>query len=137
LVRKRDMRKDAAPDSKLVYGQLRTNGTITFDELCEQIGERSTASVGDVYLVLKELVKTIRGHLKAGNIVQLDILGNFRPSAGCKGVEDEKDFHTSCFRTPRIVYTPGQELLQEVRKLSFEKLDVKTVTEECDRPHTI
>ena len=51
LVLRKDMTKGAAADSKLYYAVNKSTGTCDFEELCDQIADRSTASRGDVHVV--------------------------------------------------------------------------------------
>ena len=48
LVLRKDMTKGAAAGSKLYYAVNKSTGTCDFEELCDQIADRSTASRGDV-----------------------------------------------------------------------------------------
>ena len=52
LVLRKDMRKDAAEGSKLYYASANTTGTCDVYELCDLISAQSTASSGDVKLIL-------------------------------------------------------------------------------------
>ena len=46
LVLRKDMTKGAAAGSKLYYAVNKSTGTCDFEELCDQIADRSTASRG-------------------------------------------------------------------------------------------
>ena len=63
LVLRKDMRKDAAEGSKLYYASANTTGTCDVYELCDLISAQSTASSGDVKLILDELVNVMRRNL--------------------------------------------------------------------------
>lgn len=129
LVQRPDKRKGATEGSKLYYGQVRAQGTIDFNRLCETIAAYSTASKGDVMLVIDGLLFVLKQSLADGNIVQMGEFGNFRMSAGSSGVETEKEFSTSLFKKGRIIFTPGSMLKEITTKNKFEKLDVITKTE--------
>ena len=99
LVRRPDMRKDAAEGSKLYYAQVRSLKKLKFEKFCNMVAVRSSAFVGDVKLV-------------------------FRMVAGSKGVENEADFNTSFFNKARIVFSPGTMLTQVKKNVTFEHLDL-------------
>ena len=117
LVRRPDMRKDAAEGSKLYYAQVRSLKKLKFEKFCNMVAVRSSAFVGDVKLVMEE-------RLEEGDVIQLGRLGNFRMVAGSKGVENEADFNTSFFNKARIVFSPGTMLTQVKKNVTFEHLDL-------------
>ena len=57
LVLRKDMRKGAEADAKLYYANAKAAGTVGIQELCDLIAEGSTASAGDVKLILDELIR--------------------------------------------------------------------------------
>lgn len=135
LVLRPDKSKDAAEGSKLYYGQVRSQQTTDFNRLCETIAAHSTASKGDVMLVLDGLLFALTQQLADGNIVKVGEFGNFRMTAGSKGSATQEEFNTSLFKKGRIIFTPGTMLKHITTQPKFEKLDV--VVKECDKPHTI
>ena len=78
LVLRKDMRKDAAEGSKLYYASANTTGTCDVYELCDLISAQSTASSGDVKLILDELVNVMRRNLGKGEVVKVGELGSFQ-----------------------------------------------------------
>ena len=78
LVQRLDKSKDAAAGSKLYYGQIRAQQKLEFNKLCEIIASYSTASRGDVMLVIDGLLYVMRQHLENGEVVQVGDFGNFR-----------------------------------------------------------
>lgn len=62
LVKRRDMWKGATEGSKLFYGQVRANGRLTFDMLCNEISRVSTASRCDVQLVIASMIESMSQH---------------------------------------------------------------------------
>ena len=63
LVLRKDMTKGAAADSKLYYAVNKSTGTCDFEELCDQIADRSTASRGDVHVVVDGLLYILKQRL--------------------------------------------------------------------------
>ena len=128
LVRRPDMRKDAAEGSKLYYAQVRSLKKLKFEKFCNMVAVRSSAFVGDVKLVIDGILSVMEERLEEGDVIQLGRLGNFRMVAGSKGTENEKDFNVSLFNKARIVFSPGT-MLNEIRKnAKYEKMDTETVT---------
>ena len=65
----RDMSKGAFEDAKLYYAQAISNGTMTFDELCEDVAETCTLTSADVKAVLDRINYILDKNLRAGRIV--------------------------------------------------------------------
>ena len=122
LVLRRDMRKDAQEGSMLYYGQVRCSDRVSFEELCEAISSYSTASSGDVKLVLDGLLFVMKQNLHKGNIVEMGEFGRFRMTAGSSGSPLAEDFDTRQFKKARIVFTPGKLLRNDCNAPKFEKL---------------
>ncbi|MCC8198244.1 MAG: hypothetical protein LIP06_06625 [Tannerellaceae bacterium] len=138
VVCKKDLRKEASADAKLYHGQIRAGDRITLDELSESISALSTASEGDISVVLDGLLMLMRQNLAKGNIVELGDLGNFHMSAGSPGVEDAEAFSAAMFRKGRIVYSPGNRLIKHIRKhVHYEKQTFIEEEDPCGLPHTI
>ena len=124
LVKRPDMRKDAAEGSKLFYAQVRSLKKLDFNKLCDLIAVRSTAFIGDVMLVIEGLLSVMEERLEEGDVIQMGRLGNFRMVAGSKGTENEKDFNVSLFNRAHIVFYPGTMLTDTIRNASFEKYNI-------------
>ena len=122
LIQRKDMSSDAGPGSKLYYAQAVSAGEMTLDELCEDIAESSTVTSADVKAVLDRLGWILSKNLKAGRIVQVGELGNFRMTLGSSGVSTIEEFNTSLIRKPKVAFYPGKRL-QETRSLAtFERI---------------
>ena len=78
LVRRPDMRKDAAEGSKLYYAQVRSLKKLKFEKFCNMVAVRSSAFVGDVKLVIDGILSVMEERLEEGDVIQLGRLGNFR-----------------------------------------------------------
>ena len=113
LVRRPDMRKDAAEGSKLYYAQVRSLKKLKFEKFCNMVAVRSSAFVGDVKLVIDGILSVMEERLEEGDVI-----------AGSKGVENEADFNTSFFNKARIVFSPGTMLTQVKKNVTFEHLDL-------------
>ena len=138
LVLKKDLTKGAAADAKRYYASANVTGMMDFDTICDVVADRSTASDGDVALVLLGLIRCMQEALLRGEVVQLGALGNFRLSLGSSGVVNADDFHASLIRKPRIIYYPGVKLREMIAKVSIERIgqetDKSNAGGEDDRP---
>lgn len=130
LVQRKDMSKGAEPDAKRYYAQSYSSGMCTIKELCDTIADRSTATAGDVKLVIDGLVHVMAQRLAAGQTVQLAELGYFQAILGSKGVVDKKDFTSDMIKTRKIRFIPGVILSDVRKKLKTTRTD--TVTEETE-----
>lgn len=122
LVLRKDMSKGAAADSRLYYAVNKSSGTCSFEELCDQIADRSTASRGDVQLVIDGLLYILKQRLQKGETVQLGDLGHFQAVIGSRGTKTEPEFNTSLIKRPRIVFRPSVTLKSTTSLMKFEKI---------------
>ena len=128
LVKRRDMSKDAAEGAELYYAQTSITKKVDLNRICSRISKYSTASRGDILLVLDGLLSVMNESHGDGESIHLGDFGSFRMVAGSKGTENEKDFNVSIFNKARIVFSPGT-MLNEIRKnAKYEKMDTETVT---------
>jgi len=127
LVQRKDMGKDAVEGSKKYYGSVSSTGTLGFDQICSSISAYSTASPGDVKLVLDGFVFVASEALLRGEVVQFGELGNFQLKLGSGGVSDAKDYDASMFKRPHIVFRPSIRLKTAVAKVNVEKWPVVVV----------
>lgn len=125
LVLRRDPSKSTPADAKLYYAQSQSNGVCTFDDLCETVADRSSATAGDVKLVLDGFMHVLRTRLLAGNIVQVGELGNFRPVLGSGGVSDPADFNAEMIKTRNIRFHPGKLLKNTTSFFRVERIGEK------------
>ena len=121
LVRRPDMRKDAAEGSKLYYAQVRSLKKLKFEKFCNMVAVRSSAFVGDVKLVIDGILSVMEERLEEGDVIQLGRLGNFRMVAGSKGSATVDGFTTALFNRAHIVFYPGTMLINLVNNVSFER----------------
>lgn len=121
LILRKDLSKNAAPDAKLYHGQVRSVRVIEFDHLCDLISDNSTASSGDVQVVIAGLTRIMQRTMGFGDVVRLGELGSFRMVAGSKGSITSEEFTTSLFKKGRIVFTPGSVLKKMAQNVQFEK----------------
>lgn len=137
LVLKKDLTKGAASNAKRFYASTPVSGTMNFNSICDVIADRSTASDGDVALVVRGLIRTMEKALLRNEVVQMDTLGNFRLSFGSSGSVLEKDFQANMIRKPKIIFTPGAKLRAMIEKINLERIGKEPEAPEgggSDRP---
>ena len=116
LVLKKDLTKGADADAKRYYASANVTGMMDFNTICDVVADRSTASDGDVALVLLGVIRCMQ-------TVQMGALGNFRLSIGSAGVVYASDFQASMIRKPRIIFSPGAKLREMIAKVSVERIE--------------
>ena len=121
LVKRKDMSKDAAEGAELYYAQTSISKKVDLNRICSRISKYSTASRGDILLVLDGLITVMNESLADGESIHLGDFGSFRMVAGSKGSSTEKDFNSSLFNRAHIVFYPGTMLMDIVRDASYEK----------------
>lgn len=126
LVLRKDMRKGAEADAKLYYANAKAAGAVGIQELCDLIAEGSTASAGDVKLILDELIRVMRRSLGKGEVVQVGELGNFQLQFGSTGTLTEKEFNSALIKSKRILFRPGKQLRDAISNYTFEKIVPET-----------
>ena len=128
---------------QLYYAQTRATRTCTFEELCDLIAESSTASSGDVKLVIDRLTKFLAKSLERGEVVQFGELGNFQLLLSSSGSLTTEAFSAAQLRKPRLCFRPGallRNLTQTVKgeRITFEPVEGEDETggsgEEEERP---
>ena len=135
LIKCRNMEKDAPVGSKLVYGSTRATSRMDLNKLCDAIAAHSTASRGDVMLVLEGLIYEMCSKLTEGYSISLGTFGTFRITNGSKGVATPEEFNASMFNKGRITFSAGTMLRGALKDLKYEKMQVVTVEEKCDKEH--
>jgi len=138
LVQRRDMRQDAPAGAKRWHAQSILSGNCTVEELYNDIADRSTATAGDIQLIIDGLVQILSRRLQSGQSVQLGSFGTFRPSLCSDGTEKKEDFNASMIRTPRIVFHPGKQLRELRRNIRVERIVEKEPKEgESEDPESV
>ncbi len=122
LVLRKDLRKDAVEGSQLYYANAKAAGVCDVYELCDLISMTSTASSGDVKLILDELVNVMKRSLGKGEIVQVGELGSFQLQFGSTGTQTKKEFNQALIKSKRIVFRPGKVLRESMNNYAFERI---------------
>ena len=121
LIQRKDMSKDAEEGDKKYYGSISATGTCGMEQICSSISAYSTASPGDVKLVLDGLAFVASEALLRGEVVQFGELGNFQLKMNSEGVDNPDDFDSSMLHNPHIIFRPSMHLKTAVARVSVEK----------------
>nr|DAZ11417.1 MAG TPA: DNA-binding protein [Caudoviricetes sp.] len=114
---------------KIYYAKAQAVGTVTINELAEDISYSTTLTDGDVLNVIRALIKQINKHIERGEIVKLENLGTFQLQISSKSALTEEEFTQDCIRNVKLQFRPGVGLQKtlSLNNLSFKR--VKTLTE--------
>ena len=90
-----------------------TNGTETFDDICEIAGMNTTYAQEEIVACAGLMLKAAARQLKNGKIIDLGPLGKLYPSVSGKWVEKEEDLALTDL-TPHTNYRPSQEVSEAI-----------------------
>lgn len=130
LVLRKDLSKDAPEGAQKYYASVNSNGVMSYKQMCTSIAAYSTASPGDVHVVMDGLLFVLREALLRGEVVQAGELGNFQLNAGSGGTPTAEEFKASLLRKPRIVFRPSTTQKEMLGKVSFERISSGTTGKE-------
>ena len=95
-----------------------TNGTETFDDICEIAGMNTTYAQEEIVACAGLMLKAAARQLKNGKIIDLGPLGKLYPSVSGKWVEKEEDLLLTDL-TPHCNYRPSQEVSEAIAGASL------------------
>ena len=90
-----------------------TNGTETFDDICEIAGMNTTYAQEEIVACAGLMLKAAARQLKNGKIIDLGPLGKLYPSVSGKWVDKEEDLALADL-TPHCNYRPSQEIAEAI-----------------------
>ena len=90
-----------------------TNGTESFDDICEIAGMNTTYAQEEIVACAGLMLKAAARQLKNGKIIDLGPLGKLYPSVSGKWVEKEEDLALTDL-TPHCNYRPSQEIAEAI-----------------------
>ena len=90
-----------------------TNGTESFDDICEIAGMNTTYAQEEIVACAGLMLKAAARQLKNGKIIDLGPLGKLYPSVSGKWVEKEEDLSLTDL-TPHCNYRPSQEIAEAI-----------------------
>lgn len=132
VVRRRNPQDSEMPDK--FYAKNVAMGEITVGKLTERIARISTASRGDIFLVLTALVDEVADCLENGQTVRLGELGSMRLSVSSSGEEELSKVSAQNIRKARIIFTPGVGLKERIGRVNFKQQVVSQPAEPDVKP---
>ena len=106
-----------------------TNGTETFDDICEIAGMNTTYAQEEIVACAGLMLKAAARQLKNGKIIDLGPLGKLYPSVSGKWVEKEDDLTLSDL-TPHANYRPSAEISEAIKGATLGWATAKDETTE-------
>lgn len=142
LVQRKDFTRGAEPDAKKYYAQIVSNGTVSFDEFCEDVAEETALTSADVKSCIDRMTRQLAKHLREGRTVQLGELGTMRASVASTGSDTVDGFDASkMMKKPTFSFMPGKRLQEAREKVLYERISDSGTTstggsteEEEERP---
>lgn len=124
---------------KLFYAQTRATGTCTFAELCALVAQSSTASSGDVKVVIDRLIEFLLLFLARGEVVQCGEFGTFQLVQTSSGSPTTEDFSSALLYRARLRFRPGEKLRNLIQTTKGERFKLEETKSsgsdnEDDRP---
>lgn len=133
-----ELRNPREPESgSKYYAKAQASGTITVDDLAEDISYSTTLTDGEVLNVIRALVHQICKHIQAGRIVKLEHLGSFQVQLRSKGAETVEQFTSGNIQAVRMQFRPGKGLTAalQVNACTFQRVDpLKAKTVQAAEP---
>ena len=109
-----------------------TNGTETFDDICEIAGMNTTYAQEEIVACAGLMLKAAARQLKNGKIIDLGPLGKLYPSVSGKWVEKEDDLVLTDL-TPHCNYRPSQEVSEAIAGASLGWATAKDDNKETEQ----
>lgn len=124
LVQKKNPMNPTAPNK--FYALAVHRRTFNLKQLAREVAGRSTtASEGDVYSVIIELMVVIKEHLDRSDRVLIDGIGSFAVALSSDGAESEDKFHSSLIKAARLLFKSDAEMKSFLSTLKYTKSSVK------------
>lgn len=106
-----------------------TNGTETFDDICEIAGMNTTYAQEEIVACAGLMLKAAARQLKNGKIIDLGPLGKLYPSVSGKWVEKEDELTLNDL-TPHANYRPSAEISEAIKGATLGWATAKDETTE-------
>lgn len=117
--------KEGADNYGKWYARAVHTGTVTIDDLADEMQANCTVKRADIVAVLSELVETMKTHLQMSHRVKLDRLGTFKVGISTKPAESMKDYNaTNYLKNFHVLFQPET-------KVQKDKTRVKALINGC------
>lgn len=108
------------------------NATLSFRKLKKHLQSASTATEGDVTLVVEGIISAIKSNLLEGSNVRIDGLGTF--SLGIKSIntDNRRAINATNIRVDSIHFAPAKDLINDIRsEARFRKASLNVQSVKC------
>jgi predicted histone-like DNA-binding protein len=99
------------------------DGNISKAEVTKEIAAISSMSRGDTSNVIEGVRDITPKYLKLSKSVSIGDLGTLRISFSSEGVDNIEDFNVNMIKDVKYIFTPSQELKQQLNDIHFEKVE--------------
>lgn len=113
--------------------RVKTNGTASFDYICNLAGKGSTLDPIEIEACAKAFCRDAAEQLKDGKIVDLGPLGKLYPSCNSTWVEDPDDLTLDVVK-PSLYYHPAEEVAAAIRSAKLVWAKAKDEDDEETTP---
>lgn len=112
-----DNREGSANKGKW-YARAVHTGTVTIDDLADEMQANCTVKRADIVAVLSELVETMQKHLQMSHRVKLDRLGTFKIGMHTAPADNIKDFTASNnVKSVHILFQPETKIEKDKTRI--------------------
>ena len=102
-----------------LHARIVTNGTISTEELAEEIHGRSTLTTADIHATLISLSKMITEHLRRGDRVHINGLGYLQMTLQCPPVKYPKEIRAESVHFKSVAFRPEIALKDALKTTHF------------------
>ena len=121
-----------------LHARVVPKGTVSSDELAEEIHDRSTLSTADITATLVALADITAEKLRDGQRVYIKGIGYLQMTLQCPPVESESEIRAESVRFKSVAFRPDSQLKERLSTTHFVRQADKShsknySTEEIDR----
>lgn len=97
-------------EPKKWYANAKSSGSMTFNELSEEMSKRSRINRTDTFIILKTLTEILCDNLAKGKVVRLGDLGSFQIALSSEGAESKNKFNSLYIKKTKVIFRPSTDL---------------------------
>lgn len=108
-----------ATAARKFYVSTQSAGSVTLEEMADEISDRCTLTETDLVAALNALQREMIKNLLAGKIVRFGTFGSFQLALSSTGVDTAKDATQDQVRAARVRFRPGMRIQDNLRLLKY------------------
>ncbi|CAD5252002.1 MULTISPECIES: HU family DNA-binding protein [unclassified Imperialibacter] len=105
------------------YAAIERDRQVQMRQFIKAIWARSTVNMADVYAVIETFLQLIPEYLLDGRPIELGPLGKFSIGISSTGHLLPEEVNVYSIRNTRILFTPGNELKDQISLVKFVKVE--------------